>query len=87
MPHGYMRQFVWSVIWFGRSHQSASRSVAAACSVSDDHALVLTGYEVQVTPEGDDCVVEVDPEPVQHRRRMSARVRGPEVEEVLLRPL
>ena len=63
------------------------KSVAEVCAASEDHALVLTGYEVQVTAEDDDCVVQIDPDPVQHRRRMSARVRGDEIEEVLLRPL
>jgi hypothetical protein len=42
--------------------------------VDPAYGLLLTGYQVQIVPEQDSCVVEVEPSRAQHGRRFKGRI-------------
>lgn len=67
---------------------SPGDSCPSLVSLGDDWPALLVGYDVSITRDGDGCGVQLEPAPVQHGRRLAARVsaRG-EVLDAVLRGL
>jgi len=70
-----------AMVGLGRQLARRAHSPDGSCrswtEVAPDLAPVLAGYDVDIVAEGPDCVVEVEPTTLQHRRRFRARI-GPE---------
>ena len=50
--------------------------LAESCELTPEWELLLTGYRTTLSRDEQGCLVQADPEPVQHGRRLSAEVRA-----------